>query len=74
MVDTGNTTNIIFTKAFRQMQEYEDKIQESTYLVCAFGGKQVLALRKLAMPVAFGYVNNNRIEEVVFDIVDMEFP
>lgn len=56
------------------MQEYEDKIQESTYLVCGFGGKQVLALRKLAMPVAFGYVNNNRIEEVVFDIVDMEFP
>jgi hypothetical protein len=26
------------------------------------------------MPVTFGYVNNTRIEEVKFDIIDMEFP
>jgi hypothetical protein len=33
-----------------------------------------LALGKLAMPITFSYVNNTRTEEVVFGIVDMEFP
>jgi hypothetical protein len=74
MVDTGSATNIIFTKAFRQMQESEDKFQDSAYPICGFGGKQVLALGKLATHVTFDYVNNTRTEEVVFGIVDIEFP
>jgi hypothetical protein len=32
-----------------------------------------LALKKLAMPITFSYVNNTRTE-VVFEIVDMDFP
>lgn len=56
------------------MQESEYKTQESAYPLCGFGGKHVLALGKLTMPVTFYYVNNTRIEKVVFDIVDMKFP
>jgi hypothetical protein len=33
-----------------------------------------MALGKLTMPITFGYVNNTRTEEVMFEIVDMEFP
>jgi hypothetical protein len=33
-----------------------------------------MALGKLAMPITYGYTNNIRIEEVIFKIVDMEFP
>jgi hypothetical protein len=33
-----------------------------------------VALGKITMSVTFGYVNNIRIEQVVFDIVDMEYP
>jgi hypothetical protein len=33
-----------------------------------------MALGKLAMPITFGYVNNTRTEEVMFEIVDMDFP
>jgi hypothetical protein len=55
------------------MQESGDKIQESIYPLCGFGGQQVLALGELAMPITFGYVNNTRTEEVVFELVDMEF-
>jgi hypothetical protein len=33
-----------------------------------------MALGKLVIPITFGYVNNTRIEEVMFDIVDMDFP
>jgi hypothetical protein len=71
LVDKGSAANIIYTKAFKQMQEPEDKIQESDYPLCGFRGK-ILALRKL--PITFDYIDNARIEEVVFEIVDMEFP
>jgi hypothetical protein len=33
-----------------------------------------MALGKLALPITFSYVNNTRTEEVMFEIVDMEFP
>jgi hypothetical protein len=33
-----------------------------------------MALGKLAMPSTFGYVNNTRTEEVMFEIVGMDFP
>jgi hypothetical protein len=33
-----------------------------------------MTLGKFTMPITFGYVNNTRTEEVMFEIVDMEFP
>jgi hypothetical protein len=74
LVDMGSVVDIIFAKAFKEMQEARYKIQDSTYHVYGSGGQQVLALGKLAMPITFDYVNNTRTEEVVFEIVDMEFP
>jgi hypothetical protein len=29
---------------------------------------------KITMPITFGYVHNTRTEQVVFDIVDMDYP
>jgi hypothetical protein len=74
LVDTGSAADIIFAKAFRQMQEPEDKIHYATHPLCGFGGRQNVALGKMTMSVAFGYVHNTRSEQVVFDIVDMEYP
>jgi hypothetical protein len=74
LVNTGSATNIIFAKAFRQMQEPEDKIHDATHPLCGFGGRQIIALGKITMPVTFGFVHNIRTEQVVFDIVDMEYP
>jgi hypothetical protein len=74
LVDTGSATDIIFAKAFRQMQEPDDKIHDATHPLCGFRGRQIVALSKIAMSVTFGYVNNTRTEHVVFDIVDMEYP
>jgi hypothetical protein len=74
LVDTGSAADIIFPKFFKQMQESEDKIQDSTYPFCGFEGQQVLALGKLAMHITFNSVNNTRIEEIMFEIVDMKFP
>jgi hypothetical protein len=74
LVDTSSAADIIFAKAFRQMQEPEDKIHAATHPLCGFGGRQIVALGKITMPVTFGFVNNTRTEQIVFDIVDMEYP
>jgi hypothetical protein len=66
--------DIIFTKAFRQMQEQDDKIHDATHPLSGFGGRQIVALGKITMPITFGYVHNTRTEQVVFDIVDMDYP
>jgi hypothetical protein len=62
LVDTGSAANIIFAKAFRQMQELEDKIHDATHPLCGFGGRHIVALGKITMSVTFGYVQNTRIE------------
>jgi hypothetical protein len=74
LVDTGSATDIIFAKDFRQMQEQNDTIHDATHPLCGFGGKQIVALGKIAMPITFGYVHNTRTEQVVFDNVDMDYP
>jgi hypothetical protein len=42
--------------------------------MCGFGGKQIVALGKITMPITFGYVHNTKTEHVVFDIVDIDYP
>jgi hypothetical protein len=74
LVDTGSSADIIFAKAFRQMQESDDKIHDATHPLCGFEGRQIVALGKITMLVTFGYVNNTRTEQVLFDIFDMEYP
>jgi hypothetical protein len=56
------------------MQEPEDKIHDATHPLCGFGGRQIVALGKIITSVTFGYIHNTRTEQVVFDIVDMEYP
>jgi hypothetical protein len=50
LVDTGSAADIIFAKAFRQMQEPEDTIHDATHPLCGFGGRQIVALGKITMP------------------------
>jgi hypothetical protein len=74
LVDTCSAADIIFAKAFRQMQEPEDNIHDATHPLCGFGGRQIVALGKMTMSVTFSYVHNTKSEQIVFDIVDMEYP
>jgi hypothetical protein len=62
LIDIGSAADIIFAKAFRQMQEPEDKIHDATHPLCGFGGRQIVALGKITMSVTFGYVHNTRTE------------
>jgi hypothetical protein len=74
LVDTGSAADIIFAKAFKQMQEQEDKIHDATHPLSGFEGKHIATLGKITMLITFGYIQNTRTEQVVFDIVDMEYP
>jgi hypothetical protein len=74
LVDTGSATYIIFAKGFRQMHEQDDKIHDATHPLCGFGGRQIVALGKITMPITFSYVHNTRTEQVVFYSVDMDYP
>jgi hypothetical protein len=74
LVDTGSATDFIFAKTFRQIQEHDDKIHDAIHPLCGFEGKQIVALGKITMLITFGYVHNTRIEQVVFDIVDIDYP
>jgi hypothetical protein len=49
-------------------------LQEVVHPLCGFEGKQIVALGKMAMLVTFSYVHNTRIKEIIFDIVDVEYP
>jgi hypothetical protein len=69
LVDTGSAADIIFAKAFRQMQEPEDKIHDATHPLCGFGGRQIVALGKIRMSVTFGSVHNTRTEQVVLTLL-----
>jgi hypothetical protein len=62
LVDTSSAADIIFAKAFRQMQELEGKIHDATHPLCGFRGRQIVALGKITMPVTFDYIHNTRTE------------
>jgi hypothetical protein len=60
LVDTGSAADIIFAKAFRKMQEQDDKVHDATHPLCGFRGRQIVALGKITMPITFDYVHNTR--------------
>jgi hypothetical protein len=45
------------------MQEPEDKIHDATHPLCGFGGRQIVALGKITMPVTFECLRGSRILE-----------
>jgi deoxyxylulose-5-phosphate synthase len=54
---------------------YHQKLFSSSwYIFSLLGGKMIAALGKITMPITIGYIHNTRTEQVVFDIVDMEYP
>jgi hypothetical protein len=39
-----------------------------------YGGKEVNALDKTEIPISFGEGSNFRTEDILFDVVDMDYP
>jgi hypothetical protein len=56
------------------MEELDNELEETVHSLCGFGGKQIETFGKISMPVTFSYIHNIRTKEVVFYIMDMEYP
>jgi hypothetical protein len=74
LVDIGSAADIIFAKAFRHMQEPEDKIHDATHPLCGFGGRQIVALGKITMPVTFDFVHNTRMNRLCLTLLTWSTP
>jgi hypothetical protein len=74
LVHMGSAADNIFVKAFEQMLEPKEKLQEAINTLYGFEGNHVSRHGKMRTSVTFGYVHNTRTEDIMFDIVDMEYP
>src|SRR6266498_1565943 len=45
----------------------------SDFPLVGFGGKPIHALGRISLPVTFGELPNVRIEDILFDVVDMHY-
>jgi hypothetical protein len=61
LTDTCSAADIMFAKAFRQMQEQNDKIHDATHPLCGFGGRQCWYLLSAARKPTRVNSGDNRV-------------
>jgi len=74
LVDSRSSADKIFAGTFDQMKLSRSQLQPLESPLIGFGGKQIHALGKVALPVSFGTTENARTEYVTFDVVDLHYP
>jgi hypothetical protein len=70
-VDPGISTDILFASTFDSMKPDRNLLQLDDHPLYGFGGKQVMAISKISIPVTFGDQNNSITEHITFDVVDI---
>jgi hypothetical protein len=73
-VDTGSFADIIFSSTFDRMNIDSNLLQPAEIPLIGFGGQRVNALGKIPLPVSFGDLTNPRLENITFDVVEMNYP
>jgi hypothetical protein len=73
LVDTGSSADIIFSSTFDRMNIDKNLLQLAKIPLIGFGSKRVNALGKIPLPVSFGDLTNPRMENITFNVVEMNY-
>jgi hypothetical protein len=74
LVDNGSSADILFLKTFEKMNLSQHMLHPPKYPLQGFGGKPIKPVGKISLPVSFGDLDNARIENLIFDVVDIYHP
>ena len=74
LVDNGSASDVITSKTYTQMGFDEKDLKSSASPLCGFGGKKVDVAGSTLLEVTFGQGANRRAEDIIFDVVKIEYP
>jgi hypothetical protein len=74
LVDNGSSADILFLKTFEKMNLSQHMLHPPEYPLQGFGGKPIKPVGKISLPISFGDLDNARIENLTFDVVDIYHP
>lgn len=73
LVDTGSSTDILFTSSFDNMKLDRNLLQPAGNPLFGFEDQHVKAIRKLTLLVTFNDQHNCRTKHITFDVVNMYY-
>jgi hypothetical protein len=74
LVDGVSSVDIIFTATIDAMKIDPKLLGRAELPLYGFGGKPIHSIGRIILPVSFRIVNNTRIEQIAFDVVDIHYP
>ena len=74
LVDNGSATDVITSKTYTQMGFEDKELKPSASPLCGFGGKKIDVIGSTLLEVSFGQGANHRSEDIIFDVVNIDYP
>mgnify|MGYP003730194399 CR=1 FL=1 len=68
----GSAADILTAKAFVRFEEKD--LRPSSSPLCGFGGRTIDAMGKALLTVCFEQGHKTRTEDIIFDIVEINYP